>query len=116
MPESIHVLPSHQVQATARIKELRALVKKHNAEIFELEQEANKLEYERSIYAPRGTYRHHRGDGSEIEVDAAILEMDGDAIRLEYRIPRSLARRGEEDGYLLWLRSSEELGRFTPRT
>lgn len=114
MSETIQ-LPSHQVQATARIKELRTRIREYNAKIFELEQEASKLEYQRSISAPRGTYRHRRGDNSEIEVDAAILEMDGDAIYIEYQIRRSLARRGEEDGYLCWLRSPEELARFTPR-
>jgi hypothetical protein len=114
MSETVHI-PSHQVQATARIKELRMLIGQHHAKIFELEQEAGKLEYQRSISAPRGTYRHRRGDNSEIEVDAGILEMDGDAIYIEYQISRSLARRGEEDGYLRWLRSPEELARFTPR-
>ena len=114
MPESIQ-LPSRQVQATARIKELRSLMKEHYAEISKLEQEANQLEYQRSIYAPHGTYRHHRSDGSEVEADATVLETEGTAMYIEYRIPRSLARRGEEDGYLLWLRSPEELARFTPR-
>jgi hypothetical protein len=61
-------------------------------------------------------YRHRRSDGSEVEVDASVLETDGHAIHIEYQIPRSLARRGEEDGYLLWLRSPEDLKRFTPRT
>lgn len=114
MLESIH-LPLHQVQTTARIKELHTLIREHNAEISKLEQETHQLERERSIYAPRGTYRHRRGDGSEIEVDAAILETDGDTMYIEYQIPRFLARRGEEDGYLLWLRTPEELARFTPR-
>jgi hypothetical protein len=115
MAETIH-LPQHQVQATAKIKELRARIREHKAELYRLEQEASQLEYQRSISAPHGIYRHRRGDGSEIEADATILETDGDAIYIEYHIPRSLAQRGEEDGYLLWLRSPEELRRLTPRT
>lgn len=98
---------------TAQINEKRRLIAEHYQDIARLERELHALEDERLARAPRGTYRHRRDDGSDIEVEAAVLETDGDAKRIQYQIPQFQARRGEEDAYVRWLRSSEELARFT---
>lgn len=100
-------------QITAQIKETRRLIAERHQEIARLEHELHALEDAQLARAPRGTYRHRREDGSDIAVEAAVLETDGDAKRIWYQIPRSQARRGEEDAYIRWLRSSEELARFT---
>ena len=99
---------------TAQINEKRRLIGEHYQDIARLERELHALEDERLACAPRGTYRHRREDGSEISVEAAVIETDGEAKHIYYQIPRSLARRGEEDAYIRWLRSPEELARFTP--
>lgn len=100
---------------TAQINEKRRLIGEHYQDIARLERELHALEDERLARAPRGTYRHRREDGSNIEVEAAVLEIDGEALHIQYHIPRSRARLGEEDAYIRWLRSPEELARFTPR-
>jgi hypothetical protein len=85
-------------------------------------RELNRLEDEMDLYqrvqhetAPRASYRHKRGDGSEVTVEAAILETQGSARRIRYQIPVGLQRRGEEDIYLAWLRTPEELARLSER-
>ncbi|BCL82201.1 hypothetical protein ccbrp13_46660 [Ktedonobacteria bacterium brp13] len=113
MKEHTDVSPAQLRQA--RLKELRTLIREHRHEIAKLQQELSQYERERLISAPRGTYRHRRSDGSDIEVEATVLETDGVALYIQYQIPKFLARRGEEDTYLLWLRSPEKLERFTPR-
>jgi len=100
-------------QITAQIKETRRRIAEHHQEIARLEQELHALEDAQLARAPRGTYHHRREDGSNIAVEAAVLETDGDAKRIRYQIPPRQARRGEEDAYIRWLRSSEELARFT---
>jgi hypothetical protein len=100
---------------TAQINEKRRLIAEQYQAIAHLERELRTLEDERLTRAPRGTYRHRREDGSEISVEAAVLETDGEAKYIHYQIPRTLARRGEEDAYMRWLRSPEDLARFTPR-
>jgi septal ring factor EnvC (AmiA/AmiB activator) len=99
-------------QLTAQIKEKHSLIGEHYQEIARLERELRALEDERLSRAPRGTYRHRREDGSEITVEAAVIETEGEAKHIYYQIPRSLARRGEEDAYIRWLRSPEDLTRF----
>jgi hypothetical protein len=111
MPEATQGPLSH---LTAQINEKRHLIAEHHQDIARLERELHALEDERLARAPRGTYRHRREDGSEISVEAAVIETDGDAKHIHYQIPRSQARRGEEDAYIRWLRSPEELARFTP--
>lgn len=98
---------------TAQINEKRRLMAEHYQAIALLERELHALEDERLTRVPRGTYRHRREDGSEISVEAAVIETDGAAKHIHYQIPRALARRGEEDAYIRWLRSPEELARFT---
>jgi hypothetical protein len=100
-------------QVTARIKEMHRLIAEHQQEIARLERELHLYEREQLARAPRGTYRHRREGGSEITVEAVVLETDGDAKRIQYQIPPRQARRGEEDAYIRWLRSSDELARFT---
>ena len=99
---------------TAQINEKRRLIAEHYQAIARLERQLHALEDERLARAPRGTYRHRREDGSEISVEAAVIETEGSAKQIHYQIPRSLARQGEEDAYIRWLRSPEELARFTP--
>jgi len=110
MPEATQGPQEH---LTAQINEKRRLIAEHHQDLARLERELHALEDERLARAPRGTYHHRREDGSDIAVEAAVLEADGDAKRIQYQIPRSQARRGEEDAYIRWLRSSEELARFT---
>ncbi len=98
---------------TTQIKEIHHLIAGHQQDIARLERQLHALEDAQLARAPRGTYRHRREDGSDIAVEAAVLETDGDAKRIQYQIPKSQARRGEEDAYIRWLRSSEELARFT---
>lgn len=98
---------------TARINEKRRLIGEQYQDLARLERELHALEDERLARAPRGTYRHRREDGSDIEVEAAVFETDGEAKHIQYQIPQFQARRGEEDAYIRWLRSSEELARFT---
>ncbi len=99
-------------QLTAQINEKRRLIAEHYQEMARLERELRALEDERISRAPRGTYRHQREDGSTITVEAAIVETDGAARCIWYQIPRQQARRGEEDAYLRWLRTREELSRL----
>lgn len=99
---------------TARINEKRRLIGEQYQDIARLERELHALSDERLARAPHGTYRHRREDGSDITVEAAVIETDGNAKHIHYQIPRSLARQGEEDAYIRWLRSPEELARFTP--
>lgn len=98
---------------TTQINEKRRLIAEHYQEISRLERELRALEDERIARAPRGTYRHRREDGSTIEVEAAIVETDGAARCIWYQIPRRQARRGEEDAYIRWLRTRDELSRLT---
>src|SRR2546421_1997101 len=92
-------------QITAQIKEMRRRIAEHHQEIASLERELQLYEREQLARAPRGTYRHRRDDGSDIEVEAAVLETDGDAKRIQYQIPPRQARRGEEYAYIRWLRT-----------
>ncbi|MHB8596683.1 MAG: hypothetical protein ACYDER_07725 [Ktedonobacteraceae bacterium] len=109
------LVPLTPEQIIAQIKETRRLIAERYQEITRLEHELHALEDAQLARAPRGTYRHHREDGPDIAVEAAVLETDGDAKRIQYQIPQWQARRGEEDAYIRWLRSPEELARFTPR-
>ncbi len=111
MNDQLHHLPNEQLNA--RMKELRSRIVEHKREIDKLEQEFSQYERARLISAPHGLYRHHRTDGTDIEVEAVVLETQGEAKYIEYQIPRSKAQRGEEDGYLRWLRTADELARFT---
>lgn len=106
--------PLNQEQMTARIKELYQLIAEHRQEITKLEREMRHYEQERLALAPRGTYLHHRADGSDIEVEAAVLETSGEAKCIQYQIPKWLSKSGEEDAYIRWLRSPEQLARFSP--
>lgn len=101
-------------EVTAKIKELHRLIGIHYGEIAKLERVLHRYEDEQLARAPRGTYRHRRADGSDIEVEAAVLETEGDAKYIHYQIPKWQARRGEEDAYMRWLRSPDEVARFTP--
>jgi hypothetical protein len=109
-------MPATQEELTARIKELRRQIADHYQQISTLERELARTEEQRLQQAPRGTYRHQREGGGEITVTAAVLETDGQALYIQYTIPRGQAHRGEEDGYLRWLRTPEDLARFTPGT
>jgi hypothetical protein len=100
-------------QLTTHIKELRQQIAEHYREISRLETELAHTEEARLQQAPRGTYRHQRESGGEITVTAHLLERDGEALYIQYTIPRGQARRGEEDGYMRWLRTPEERARFT---
>ena len=104
-----------QPQLNARIKELHDLIAEHHREIARLEHELAQYKRARLDSAPRGLYRHHRADGTDIEAEAYVLETNGEATYIQYQIPTFKARPGEEDAYLRWLRSPEELKRFTPR-
>jgi hypothetical protein len=84
----------------------------HYVEIGRLERELARTEEQRLQQAPRGTYRHQRESGGEIAVSAAVIETNGEALYIQYTIPPGQARRGEEDGYLRWLRTPEERARF----
>ncbi len=107
-------MPTTQEELTARIKELREQIADHYQQIHTLEGELHRAEEQRLSLAPRGTYRHQRQGGGEISVSAAVLERAWQALYIQYTIPRGLARQGEEDGYLRWLRTPEDLARFTP--
>jgi hypothetical protein len=99
-------------QMTDRIKELEVLRVEHLREMDKLEREQRYYERLRFEQAPRGSYRHRRHDGTDIQVEAAVLETDGEAKYIKYQIPWGHARRGEEDAFLRWLRTPEELARF----
>jgi hypothetical protein len=107
-------MPTTQEELTARIKALRGQIAEHQQQIHDLETELHRAEEQRLSLAPRGAYRHQRQSGGEISVSAAILEREGQALYIQYTIPRGQARPGEEDGYLRWLRTPEDLARFTP--
>jgi septal ring factor EnvC (AmiA/AmiB activator) len=99
-------------QLTAQIKEKHSLIGEHYQEIARLERELRALEDERLARAPRSIYRHRREDGSTLEVEAAIVETDGAARCIWYQIPRKQARRGEEDAYIRWLRTEDQLSQL----
>jgi hypothetical protein len=104
-----------QQDLTARIKALHQQIATHHQAIYDLEGELHQIEKQRLQQAPRGTYRHQRQGGGEITVPAAVLETDGQSLYIQYTIPPGQAQRDEIDGYLRWLRTPEDLARFTPK-
>ncbi len=117
-PGTIYTRLTLQPDGEEIVQHLQAL-KQHRAASY---REVNRLEDEMVLYqrvqyetAPRANYRYKRGDGSEITVEAAILETKGSAKRIRYQIPVGLQRRGEEDAYIVWLRTPEELARLSER-
>ncbi len=100
---------------TAHIKDLRQQIAEYRRKISRLEIELAQAEEKRLRQAPRGTYRHQRSDRSEVEVSAALLETEGEALHIQYTIPRGQAQRGEEDAYIRWLRTPEERALFIPK-
>lgn len=117
-PGTIHTRLTLQPDREEIVQHLQALKQQRAASY----REVNRLEDEMVLYqrvqyetAPRVSYRYKRGDGSEITIEAAILETNGSAKRIRYQIPVGLQRRGEEDAYIVWLRTPEELARLGER-